>query len=208
MAENYNCNVEGNKCYGEGGKVGVYDETGSWQGTWQGTWQTLSKAEIQANCDKYGRLYDWATAMGIDAKYNEEKWNGSDVKHQGICPSGWHIPSNTDWYVLMNFANPSCYYGGCDGAGNKLKATSGWYNYDGESSGNGTDDYGFSALPGGGGYSDGSFNKVGYDGFWWSTSECPGLGAAATRGMSYQIDGVYDTCSDKGALYSVRCLKD
>jgi uncharacterized protein (TIGR02145 family) len=134
MAKNFNCNVSGSKCYGDD----------------------------NANCTKYGRLYDWATTMGIDKKYNEQEWGGSDVKHRGICPSGWHIPSGEDWDALMAFihadkglgsftSGTSSYY-----AGKYLKATSGW-----NSSGNDLDSYGFSALPGGYGNSDGSFGDVG-----------------------------------------------
>jgi uncharacterized protein (TIGR02145 family) len=57
-------------------------------------------------------------------------------------PSGWHLPSDAEWQELVNFA------GGDKIAGKKLKATSGWDSFDGQS-GNGTDEYGFAALPGG-----------------------------------------------------------
>jgi Fibrobacter succinogenes major domain (Fib_succ_major). len=94
MAENLNYNAKGSRCFGEGGQVIV-----DWWGDGP-EYTLLSNAEIQANCTKYGRLYDWATAMGIDARYNEEKWGGSDVKHRGICPSGWHIPSKAEWTAV------------------------------------------------------------------------------------------------------------
>jgi len=55
----------GGKCYGEGSKVITETDI-----------ITLSPAEIQANCDKYGRLYDWAMAMDIDARYNK---NGAEA---------------------------------------------------------------------------------------------------------------------------------
>lgn len=48
----------------------------------------------------YGRLYDWATMMAIDQKYNEEEWGGSDQNHQGICPKGWHLPNDKEWRAL------------------------------------------------------------------------------------------------------------
>jgi len=82
MAENLNYNVTGSRCYGECGQVFVGMNENE-----EPIMATLSNTEIKANCEKYGRLYDWATAMGIDAKYNKEEWGGSDVKHQGICPS-------------------------------------------------------------------------------------------------------------------------
>jgi len=94
-----------------------------------------------ANCAKYGRLYDWNTAMKA-------------------CPPSWHLPSNDEWQVLVDLA------GGDKVAGKKLKARSGWNN-----NGKGTDIYGFSALPGGVGSSGGFFGNVGDNGGWWSASE-------------------------------------
>jgi len=164
MAENLNYNVSGSKCYGEGGQV--YDpETGNYI--------TLSNSEIQANCAKYGRLYDWETA-------------------KTVCPAGWHLPSDAEWITL----------GGTKTAGTKLKSTSGW-NYDG----NGTDDYGFSALPGGYGNSDGSFSSVGEYGHWWSATEFS-TSSAWSRTMGYDYAGVAREYIDNSDLFSVRCVQD
>jgi len=113
MAENLNYNANGSRCYDN-------DES---------------------NCQKYGRLYDWNTALNA-------------------CPKGWHLPSNKEWGTLVDFA------GGSDEAGNILKATSGWNN-----NGNGVDAVGFLALPGGYGDSSGSFRSVGSYGDWWSATE-------------------------------------
>ena len=97
MAENLNYDVSGSECYDNN----------------------------PANCDTYGRLYDWATAMSV-------------------CPSGWHLPSDAEWTTLINYVESQ---GSCTScAGTRLKATSGWSN-----SGNGTDDHSFSALPRGDG---------------------------------------------------------
>jgi uncharacterized protein (TIGR02145 family) len=97
MAENINYAVSGSKCYGEGGQVRVgYDKE-----TDTDIFTKLSNAEVQANCDKYGRLYNWATA-------------------KIVCPSGWHLPSDEEWTTLTDFV-------GSD-AGTKLKSTSGWNN--------------------------------------------------------------------------------
>jgi len=84
MAENLNYAVKGSKCGNDNGELSDANTT---------------------NCDKYGRLYTWATAMDIDAKYNYEEWGKSDVKHKGICPTGWHIPNNADWKKLMRYAD-------------------------------------------------------------------------------------------------------
>ncbi|MDR1813019.1 MAG: fibrobacter succinogenes major paralogous domain-containing protein [Candidatus Fibromonas sp.] len=103
------------------------------------------------------------------------------------CPSGWHLPSQAEWNVLGDDAK-------------KLKATSGW------SGGNG-DQYGFSALPGGNGTSDGSFYSVGSNGYWWSASENDS-DYAYGRYLYYYDDNAYWDYNYKSYLYSVRCLQD
>jgi uncharacterized protein (TIGR02145 family) len=128
-------------------------------------------------CETYGRLYNWETAMSA-------------------CPEGWHLPSDAEWDVLMTAV------GGSSTAGTKLKATSGWNN-----SGNGTDAYGFAALPVGYGSSDGSFGNVGYYGLWWSATEYDAYGAYY-RGMYYDDEYAYWNFDDKDYLFSVRCLQD
>jgi uncharacterized protein (TIGR02145 family) len=106
-----------------------------------------------------------------------------------ICPSGWHLPNKAEWDKLGDDKK-------------KLKATSGW-----NSNGNGTDDYGFSALPGGYGGSDGSFDNVGNNGYWWSASE-GSSSSAYGRDMYYHDDGAYWDYNFKYYLFSVRCVQD
>jgi len=129
------------------------------------------------NCAKYGRLYDLATA-------------------KTVCPGGWHLPSIAEWTALIDFV------GGSSTAGKKLKAKSGWDN-----DGNGTDEYGFSALPGGYGYSGGAFNYVGYQGRWWSSSE-GNSNDAVPRFMYCYNENVDGTNHDENYLFSVRCVKN
>ena len=168
--KNLNCNIKGSKCYGDD----------------------------PANCEKYGRLYDWVTAMGIDAIYTSSLWNGSDVKHKGICPSGWHIPSGDDWYTLWVTVGD----GSNLTAGGKLKAESGWNN-----NGNGTDDYNFTALPGGSTYGMNGFRNIGNAGRWWAASE-NSSGSAYAVEMKYDDNNVFRSSFPKEASYSVRCIKD
>ncbi len=94
--------------------------------------------------------------------------------------------------------------GGSGTAGKHLKAKEGWNPYSGIEN---LDTYGFSALPGGNGYSDGSFGNVGYDGYWWSASEV-NSNYAYGRGMNYYYDYASYNYNDKFGLYSVRCLQD
>jgi uncharacterized protein (TIGR02145 family) len=129
----------------------------------------------------YGRLYNWNTAIKV-------------------CPSGWHLPTNAEWDILINAVGEE------KTAGKHLKAKSGWKN-----NGNGLDIYGFSALPGGNGFSampasDGFPAKpsgsalFGDVGRWWSASECE-------YGSEYaRIDGIgFDKLSMQ---LSVRCVMD
>jgi uncharacterized protein (TIGR02145 family) len=141
-----------------------------------------------ANCTKYGRLYDWATA-------------------KTACPTGWHIPSDAEWGALMQFVNPKCSptYDDCADAGKLLKATSGWNDYRGQS-GNGTDDYGFSALPGGC-ISGVHFDDVGNFGHWWSATEY-NADKAYSWLVSYSYEDLRRNRLDKSSLRSVRCLQD
>jgi len=156
------------------------------------------------NCDIYGRLYDWATAMALPDSCNKKDCTSQiNAKHQGICPSGWHIPSIADWDTLMTTV------GGSSIAGWKLKTISGW-----NKNGNGTDEYGFSALPGGGCFSPGGdcsgddFDLVGINGHWWSANEKGSL-FAHLRIIGYNAIYV-DYLNDSGKIYlfSVRCLQD
>lgn len=91
------------------------------------------------SCSKYGRRYLWNQAMSINAAYNSYPWNGG-LPRQGICPSGWHIPVDTEWNRLMTAT------GGYSVAGGTLRATKGWGEYLGRT-GNGTDAFGFRLLP-------------------------------------------------------------
>jgi len=164
MAENLNCDVNGSKCYGNSAD----------------------------NCVKYGRLYNWATAM-----------NGASASSavpsgvQGVCPVGWHLPSDAEWDTLVT------YVGNSSKAGTKLKSATGWRSYSGVPVG--TNEYGFSALPGGIGYSDGSFSYVGDRGDWWSTTEYSASNAW-NRGMHYDVEDVPWGSNNKSYLFSVRCV--
>jgi len=154
-----------------------------------------------ANCATYGRLYNWATAMALPADCNSKSCSGQITgKHKGICPTGWHISSDDDWNVLMTAV------GGASTAGTKLKATSGWNEYQGRS-GNGEDTYGFSALPGGYGTSSGSFDDVGNYGNWWIAKEYDASNTYR-RSMYYNYANVTSDDLDKSGLYSVRCVQD
>jgi len=125
------------------------------------------------NCAKYGRLYDWNSA-------------------KSACPAGWRLPSNADWDKLVNFAG-----GRKKTAPDKLRAAAGWIED------NGTDEYGFSALPGGRYYFNpsGEFGNIGDSGMWWSATENTDIWA-------WSEHLVRRDNTDKRTRYSVRCVAE
>ncbi|MDR0518325.1 MAG: hypothetical protein LBH25_14930 [Fibromonadaceae bacterium] len=161
-----------------------------------------------SNCNTYGRLYDWSTAMDFEASCNSASCSGQvGAKHQGVCPSGWRIPNNADWDKLMRYVDGSTGASSpytSSTAGKYLKATSGWDSYSGIVN---LDTYGFSALPGGSSYSYGSFSSVGTFGGWWSASESGSI-YAYSRDVSYDYEGTGYYGGFKSNLYSVRCVQD
>lgn len=150
---------------------------------------------LTQNCTTYGRLYDWSTAMDIDVAYNTYDFPDT-VKHRGICPTGWHIPRNSEWKTLVDYA------GGTPIAARNLRATSVWRTVDSIVN---TDNLYFSALPAGT-YVSGYF-YIDNQTYWW-TATGDGTSNAFYRSMVYDKSKVYSTGMYKNTGYSVRCLKD
>ena len=156
-----------------------------------------------SNCTKYGRLYTWAAAMDSVGTWSA---NGKGCGYGktcsptypvcGVCPEGWHLPTQAEWNTLFTAV------GGESTAGKMLKSTSGW-----NSSGNGTDAYSFSALPAG--YRDDNGDYVsegGYADFWSSTGYYSD--DAYYVDLDYSHDYAYLFYSLKYYGFSVRCVKD
>ena len=165
-----------------------------------------------ANCTKYGRLYLWSAAMDSAGIIKGNTANGCGYYSEcslsgtvrGVCPKGWHLPSEAEWSALFTAV------GGKSAARTKLKSASGW-----NSSGNGTDDFGFSALPAGYRYENGSYYGEGKIAYFWSSSFSSSTDNinndyADRRYLYYNNDPpAHDRSNnneDEG--YSVRCLKD
>jgi len=144
--------------------------------------------------DTYGLLYTWAAAMNGAAS---SAANPSGV--QGVCPAGWHLPSDAEWTELTN------YLGGEGVAGGKLKeaGTTHWISPNTGA----TNETGFTALPGGYRYFSGPFLGVGGGGYWWSSTEYD-TNSAWVRGMTSNASNVYRTNYNNGVGFSVRCLRD
>ena len=144
--------------------------------------------DAPANCDKYGMLYAWDEA-------------------KNVCPPEWRMPDDTEWATLLN------YIGGTSKAGIKLKTKdnprASWAYYEkGKRTGNGTDDYGFSAFPGGYG-SEGKFFKAEEGALWWSSTKGDSKRANGKYvDISFDSDAAKWTNAHKNPLYSVRCIRE
>jgi uncharacterized protein (TIGR02145 family) len=153
----------------------------------------------------YGVLYNWPAAMNGAVTSSS---NPSGV--QGICPTGWHLPSDAEWQQLeihlgmsQEEANNDVWRGTDEGGKMKETGTSHWLSV---SEGT-TNESGFTALPGGYRRNDGGFFINGYDGYWWSSTE-NSTNYAWNRSLGYSYDSVCRGCNGKAYGFSVRCIKD
>ena len=136
-----------------------------------------NKAE---NGSKYGRLYNWYAV----------------TDKRGLAPEGWHISSDAEW------RNTTDFLGGEDAAGTKMKSSSGWAE-----DGNGTNESGFTGLPGGCRDLNGKFCYIDNNGYWWTSTEKDGT-LAWYRCIDRSPYYVYRTNYYKQNGLSVRCIKD
>ena len=168
--------------------------------------------DVAKNCDVAGRLYAWTAAIdSVKLATNEDnpqdcgyvKTCSLPTKVQGICPTGWHLPSVSDWETLFTAV------GGQSTAGKVLKSANGWGG-----SANGTDAFGFAALPVGSrvpngdlGY-DGSFYNGARDADFWSSTEYDIYLAheMSLTGSSYEGAGL--GIDNKRKALPIRCVKD
>lgn len=150
----------------------------------------------EGDCSIYGRLYTWVAAID---RSKSECGNGHECglngPVQGICPDGWLLPSKDKFEMLLSYI-------GENGAGTKLKSTSGW-----EYAGNGSDAYGFSAIPAGGGSKDVNFYGVGYSALFLTSSEYDSENFIAMA-LYTDVAKVAWDFNGKDFGTSVRCLKN
>lgn len=135
------------------------------------------------NVAVYGRLYTWYAV----------------TDSRTICPVGWHIPSESEWLTLTDFLAPDNVVGG------KMKET-GTAHWSSPNEG-ATNETGFTALPGGYRNNDGSFDGIGYAGYWWSATE-DFANNALSRVIQWINSNMSRNTEDKGYGFSVRCVRD
>ena len=166
----------------------VKEEGGIWVYDYDG--HDIEQAKSTDNYKNYGCLYVWETAIKV-------------------CPSGWHLPTDEEWKKLemhLGMTQIEADEGGWRGTdqGTRLKNTNGW-----NSGEYGTNTSGFSALPGGFRYYLGTFQFIGYYGYWWSSSVFD-AGSAWYRSLGYGSGsgGVCRSLDARRSGFSIRCLGD
>ena len=173
---------------------GSEDAAGSYYYVYGYDGTNVTDAKATANYTTYGVLYNWTAAMDGETSSTT---NPSGI--QGVCPTGWHLPSDAEWTELTD------YLGGTSIAGCKLKET-GTTHWDSPNTG-ATNETGFTALPGGYRYNNGPFVNIGRNGYWWSASEYSAA-SAWSRYMGYVNSNVDRGSSNEGLGFSVRCVRD
>lgn len=137
----------------------------------------------EINVDTYGRLYTWYAI----------------TDSRGVCPRGWHVPTDEDWNILMTYLDGKLYEGG------NLKET-GTTHWAAPNTG-ATNETDFTALPGGYRFSYGRFSDMGFSGFWWSSSESSDSIAYGRGMLNYNNQVPRFNFSKRDGL-AVRCIKD
>ncbi len=158
--------------------------------------EDVEEAMATENYQEYGVLYNWIAATGGNNS------SASPSGLQGVCPEGWHLPSNAEWDTLINFVG-----GGLEEAGGKLKET-GTTHWNAPNTG-ATDEFGFKALPAGQKFFFGNYGDLGDYTYFWSASVPDGNNADGwvifLRHDRAKIAANYYT---KALGFSVRCVKD
>jgi uncharacterized protein (TIGR02145 family) len=163
-----------------------------WQNATTGSFAIYGN--LAANNTTYGKLYNWYAV----------------ADSRGLCPTGWHVPTDSEWYILENYIDPTVNdpiatgFRGADGGG-KLKAVSSLWVSPNTGA---TNSSGFTGLPGGSRNNNGSYYGISSYSYWWSSTE--GLLSKALGRYLFNSDAKSYRYSDyaKTDGISVRCLKD
>jgi len=164
----------------------------AWSATTSGAFAIYDN--LAANNTTYGKLYNWYAV----------------ADPRGLCPAGWHVPTEHDWQLLTKFLDLSADTTIVNGAssfsaGGIIKAISSLWTSPNIGS---TNSSGFSAMPGGFyEYFGFSFNDIGIGAYFW-TSTGISTTVATSRVLNYSTASLFQNQPDKNHGYSVRCLKD
>lgn len=161
------------------------------------SWCSGGKEDI---CDKYGRLYLWSSAMALPDSCDRKSCAGTESgqPRQGICPTGWYLPTDADWQELVDKV-------GSTNPARLLKSQAGWLN-----GGNGVDAFGFRVLPGGERVQGGGYRNLDTAiAFWSSDESAPGY--AWRRSFFYYTNDAVRMVPRVGSYkwhgFAVRCIQ-
>ena len=177
--------------YSDGEAIPTDLSDSEWAGTAEGAVSVYDGD--MANLSAYGRLYNWYAVEDS----------------RGLCPSGWHIPSDGEFIMLeleLGMSEDETNGLGWRGTnqGIQLKSNFGWW-----AGGNGDDSIGFTALPGGNRLPSGGYNAALTDGNWWTSSSSESQdGQRMERNLDYNRDNIGRGNQPSNFGFSVRCIKD
>jgi len=190
--------------YNNGDNISTGLSDAEWGSTTSGAYAIYNNDDDMLQA--YGKLYNW---YAVD-----------DAR--GLCPEGWSVPSDADWTALVNYVVSGGFPNSnvTNGAGNALKScrqvghpdggdcdTSEHPRWDSDGTYSGFDEFGFSALPGGSRFTNGSFASLGTHGDWWSSTGYSST-YAWNRSMSHGNGNVYRLIYNKSYGFSLRCFRD
>ena len=164
-----------------------------WENTTTGAYAIYG--DVASNNTTYGKLYNWYAV----------------TDSRGLCPSGWHVPSDAEWTTLINYLDPNAAGGdSINVAGGEMKSTGTlengyglWYSPNEQA----TNESGFAAFPGGYRNYIGTYDHIGDVGDWWSSTEY-GSADAWARVLLYGDSVVHRGSASKQGGFSVRCVRD
>ena len=179
--------------YSDGTIIPQVTDPTAWANLTTGAWCYYNNDP--ANGAVYGKLYNWYAAAGI---YDAASLANPALRKK-LAPTGWHVPTDAEWTTLT-----TC-LGGETIAGGKMKetGTAHWQSPNQDA----TNSSGFTGLPGGYRYNNGTFYFIGYNGYWWSSSE-DFTTYAWYRDMYYYNGIALSYYYNKENGFSVRCLRD
>lgn len=175
--------------YRDGTPIPQETDATAWAGLTTGAWCYYNNDS--ANGAIYGKLYNWYAVAGIHD-------NDPNTPNKILAPTGYHVPTDAEWTTLTDFL------GGEAVAGGKMKATgtSLWLGPN-----DATNSSGFTGLPGGFRLNNGTFDYIGINGYWWSSTEYDTT-VAWSRSLSYNFGSANRLNVLKTFGFSVRCLRD
>ena len=146
----------------------------------------------------YHKLYNWYAVMGIATAESATPTTAQIAARKQLAPQGWHIPTDAEWTTLSTFL------GGDEGGKMKTTGTTDWPSPNTSA----TNQSGFSGLPGGFRFNDGTFYNVGFNGHWWSATQDGSVSLAWYRYLGYNSGILGRGSWHLRNGYSVRCLRD